>query len=264
VHDGAVFAGSASGALIAVDASTGRERWHVHLSGGHVTVFAPVVDGELVVAAYTDFGTSPRSGGIVAVDAADGRRRWLTRFPRTSAVRAASAAGPPAVTAELVAAAATDGTVYVLSRTTGRVQWSVPPQMPTTLASAMAMVLPSGESEVPLMTEHEDFRVVRVAGSRLIITSLAGVLTAVDLETRATIWRYQSPQDGSNGFDLNVHGEMAYVPFASGRLAIVDAKTGRALQVIGQPTQRFDWPPAVSGDQLYLTSEDGLYVVDLE
>ncbi len=250
---GRVCAGTATGTLACWQVATGQEHWRARVAGIRVTIFAPVVDDDLVLAAFTDFGSVPRSGGVVAVGASDGRPRWLTRFPRTSTVLAAGGTGPPAASGGIVAAASTDGTLYGLNRATGLVQWTVPP-----------VTSPAVPRHPSPGAEHEDFRAVKSSGSRLVVTSLTGVLTAVELDTRHTAWRFQSPPDGSNGFGLTVHGPLVYVPFASGRLLIIDAHNGRQRHVLGKPTQRFYWPPTAAGRRIYLTAEDGLYVVDIE
>lgn len=249
VADGTLFVGSTAGAVSALDLASGEVLWRTTLRDGRVSVFAPVVTGDLVVVAWTDFDEAPRSGGLAGLRARDGTVQWQTPFPRPHAWLAASAGGSPAVIGDAVVGASTDGTVYALSRVDGTVVWTVPAVPPASSGG-----------------EHEDVRLVASASSLALITSNAGVLSAVDLGDRREVWRFVSPPDGSVGFSLTVRGALGFVPFASGRLLIVDARTGREKRWLGGPSQRFDWPPAWAQEpddhQMFVTGEDGLYVFD--
>ncbi|MGE3509277.1 MAG: PQQ-binding-like beta-propeller repeat protein [Vicinamibacterales bacterium] len=244
VGSAVIWTGSASGHVQALDVRDGAAQWRSRVASDASTVFGPVEDGTLLLAAFTDFGATPRSGGIVAVDTRTGAVRWRTWFVPRVAQLPASASGPPLVVDGVVMAAATDGVVYGMDRRDGRVIWTLPPEGTGGLAA------------------NEDFRVLAVAARRLIVTSLSGVLTALDLRSRNERWRFASPRDGSIAFGLVAHGPLLYVPFASGRLAVVDAASGAMRRMVGTPSRRFDWPPTVVGEQAYLVSEDGLYVFD--
>lgn len=248
VVDGAVFVGSAAGTVTALDLGGGEVRWRTRLRRGRTSVFAPVVAGDLVVVAWTDFDTTPRSGGLAGLRARDGTVQWQAAFPQSHALLAASATGPPAVVGDAVVGAATDGTVYAFSRVDGTVVWRLP---------AVPPAFSGGE--------HEDVRLVVPAEESLaLVTSQAGLLCAVDLRDLREVWRVVSPPDGSVGFGLTVRGELAFVPFASGRLLVVDSRTGREKRWLGGPLQRFDWPPVSAPEptnsDVYLTGEEGLYV----
>jgi outer membrane protein assembly factor BamB len=251
VANGSVFVGSTAGTVSALDLGNGEVRWRTSLRRGRTSVFAPVVTGDLVVVAWTDFDQTPRSGGLAGLSARDGTVRWQTPFPRLHAPLAASAAGSPAVIGDVVVGASTDGTVHALSRVDGAAAWTLP-AVPPALGGA----------------EHEDVRLAAPAQSLALITSQAGVLCAVDLRDRHEVWRFVAPPDGSVGFGVTVHGELAFVPFASGRLLLIDTQTGREQRWLGGPARRFDWPPAPAPEpanrQLYLTGEDGLYVFEAD
>lgn len=244
VGTGVIWTGSASGHLQGLDVRDGEARWRARVASDASTVFGPVEDGSLLLAAFTDFGASPRTGGVVAVDPMTGVVRWRTWFVPRVAQLPASASGPPLAVGDVVMAAATDGVVYGMNRRDGQVIWTLPPDGTGGLAA------------------NEDFRALAVAGRRLIVTSLSGVLTALDLRARDERWRFASPRDGSIAFGLVAHGPLLYVPFASGRLAVVDAASGAMRRMVSVPSRRFDWPPTVVGEQAYLVSEDGLYVFD--
>lgn len=254
VAGGALLLGSTEGEVTAVDAARGTMRWRQTLARGRVTVFAPVVAGERVLASFTDFDRLPRSGGVAALRARDGEVQWIHRFPSTRPPLAASASGSPAVAGDLVIASATDGTVYALSSDRGEPRWTLPP------------IARAGSDQ-----RYEDVRLAAVGESTVLVTSLSGELVAVDPATGRERWRLASPPDGSLGFGLTVHGASAFMPFASGRLLAVEFGTGRprwapavALRAgdAGHkqgPAPRFDWPPAVEGGRVFATAEDGLY-----
>lgn len=248
VADGTVFVGSTAGTVTALDLGSGEVRWRTSLRRGRTSVFAPIVTGDLVVTAWTDFDTTPRSGGLAGLSARDGTVQWQTPFPRSHALLAASATGPPTVVGDAVMGAATDGTVYAFSRVDGTVVWTLPAVPPAFTGG-----------------EHEDVRLVVPAEESLaLVTSQAGLLCAVDLRDVREVWRFVSPPDGSVGFGLTVRGALAFVPFASGRLLVVESQTGREKRWLGGPSQRFDWPPVPAPEpanrDVYLTGEEGLYV----
>ena len=68
VGDGAVYAGSGDGALVAIDATDGTERWRTSISTTGPARSPAFADGRVYVAAD--------GGGFVAVDAADGTIDW--------------------------------------------------------------------------------------------------------------------------------------------------------------------------------------------
>ena len=118
VRDGAVYAGSASHHVYAIDAATGRERWRF-AAGDRIIAPPTVVDGAVYVrsggddrglyALDTVAGTlrwrSPAGGGahgplvvgdvvvvgveraLAALDAATGQERWRYSVKRTATVR---------------------------------------------------------------------------------------------------------------------------------------------------------------------------------
>ena len=248
--EGMVFAGSASGHAFALEVETGQPRWTSRTLGQNVTIFAPTFSDGLVAAAYTDF-TTPRRGGLVVLDARTGAVRWRQPLSGPSPDRPTSAAGGPVFAGDLVVAASSDGMLHAFDRESGRSMWTVPP---------VAINWSVSDVTAP-SAGFEDFRALAYLPSTLLATSLAGVLVAVNATTHAERWRYSSPEDGSIAFGIAFDGQTAYVPYASGRLVAIDVVTGRERWRAGGATLRFDFPPAMTGDRLYLTSEDGLYVL---
>jgi outer membrane protein assembly factor BamB len=235
---GVVYAGSTTGRIYALDVATGHPAWVSGPIGARAVVFGPVVEGGLVVAAYTDF-TSVRHGGVLALDASTGDLRWHAKFPSSAPGFASGAAGGPVIAADTIIATSSDGRIYGFDRTTGQVTWTLP----------------------PVAGMGEDFRPLLLCQRTLLVGSLTGVLIAVNTRTWQESWRYTSPEDGSIAFDIAADAETVYVPFASGHLTAVDLNTGVERWRVGTNDRRFEHLPAVADERLYVTSEDGLYVV---
>ena len=62
-------------------------------------------------------------------------------------------------------------------------------------------------------------------------------------------------------FRIHSDAESVYVPYASGKVAAFEIAEGNELWRAGSRAIRFDWPPALSHDRIFLTSEEGLYVL---
>ena len=238
IAGGVVFAGSPAGRIYAIGATDGRLRWQTAALGVAATVFAPEMVSGGIAAGYTDFGLSPRAGGVALVDSADGRLKWRMSFPSSSEQSVRFGGGPVAVD-DLVVAASSDGTIYALDGRSGHVRWTVAPE-------------PSA---------GEDYRPMTVRGRTLVVGSLSGSLTAIDVDSRRARWRHTNAEEGSVAFRILSDAESVYVPYASGRVAAFDITEGHELWRVGSRAIRFDWPPAVGPDRIFLTSEDGLYVL---
>ena len=248
---GTVYAGSQSGRLFALDVRNGVRRWSSAPLGFRATVFAPVVSADQVAAGFTDFAEGNRVGGVVLFDRETGAERWRVRFPARGRSTHPAFGGGLLIMGQTVVAAASDGTLYGLARSTGQIQW-------TTTAGAQ-----SGVAESANVRAAEDHRAIVATAETLLVTSMAGTLVGVASGSLQERWRFQSPQDGSIGFGLAVSEGTVYVPFASGRTIAVDVASGRERWRIGGSDRRFEWPAAAVDGRVYLTSEDGLYVVDV-
>jgi outer membrane protein assembly factor BamB len=228
-HD--VWTGSAAGYLHAIDARSGRARRSVKIAAGEeaMSVFGPVVAGDLVVASFTEF-SRPARGGVVALDRETGRERWRRRFPAWITRSAATgAAGEPVLTEQEVVASSQDGTIFGLDRATGAVRWVIP-----------AGVRPDGRGAVV-----QDFRPVVLAGRTLVAGSLTGMVVAYDLESRRERWR-QAPVPASVAFGLAADTHVVYVPYLSGHLVAIDVDTGVERWRAGGSLMGLSWPPLVT------------------
>jgi outer membrane protein assembly factor BamB len=112
----------ATGIIVALDRSTGRELWR-HENGSGSTprgiIGAPTVAGRLLVA------SDHRGNAFYAVDRFTGREVWRTATePGFSGPEA-----PPVIVGDVVYGSAIDTYVYALDLATGRVLWRTRPAM---------------------------------------------------------------------------------------------------------------------------------------
>jgi outer membrane protein assembly factor BamB len=100
-----------------------------------------------------------------------------------------------------------------------------------------------------------------LSGRTLVVGSLSGAVTAIDVDSRHERWRHTAIEEGSVAFRIHSDGRSVYVPYASGKVVAVDVVTGQERWRAGSRGVRFEWPPALTNNQIFLTSEDGLYVL---
>jgi outer membrane protein assembly factor BamB len=246
IDEGVVFTGSPTGRIYAIETTDGRLRWKTDALGEKVTVFAPRPVAGGVAAGYTDFGASGRAGGVALVDSGDGRLKWRTSFPSSSEQSVRFGGGPVAVD-DLVVAASSDGTIYALDHRSGDVRWTVAPE---SLEPGGAGVLTA-----------EDYRPMTLSGRTLVIGSLSGSLMAIDVDSHRERWRRAIIEEGSVAFRIHSDRQSVYAPYASGKVVAVGVMDGQERWRAGTRETRFDWPPALSDDRIFLTSKDGLYVL---
>lgn len=226
VIGGTAYAGSPAGYLYAVDVTDGSLRWSASLERDRAaTIYPPVVSGDLVVAGFTLFD-SPASGGVLAVDAATGAERWRASFP------ARAWAGGPVAWDEVLVAADSTGAIYGLSRSSGAVEFRIPPD----------------ESALPA---PQDFRALAVADGILVAGSLSGDVSAFDRETLRRRWRYTAREFGSVAYAMTADDRLVYVPYVGGRLVALDVSTGREHWRTDRSQGLFPWPPAVQHRHVY-------------
>jgi outer membrane protein assembly factor BamB len=231
---GIVSTGSAAGRMFALHAESGDVRWSIDVAGNSsVTVFAPVVDGDRVFAAYTQ-ADDLRHGGIVSVDVATGRVVWRRTLPRAPDGTRRGVGGGPLPTSQFVLCAGDDGTIYALERSTGALRWSL----------ASSPVGSRGTFE---------FRPLALAGDLLIAGSLAGSVTAYDLATRRERWR-RAPMNASIVFGIATDGRTVYVPYLSGRLIALDAEDGLERWRTSADAYGFSWKPLIAAGRVLATS----------
>jgi outer membrane protein assembly factor BamB len=243
------YVGSPIGRVYAVDVESGALRWRTVLPlERQVLVLEPVTNGALVIAPYRVAGV-PLTGGVVALDAVSGAIRWRTEFPRPPNPGLGSNAAGNAVIVDDVALAATSfGAIYAFDLQTGEIRWSLP----------QVRNLP-GEF---LVSPDFDYRVLTVAGRRLIAGSLTGAVTAYDLDTRRELWRNTGQRFASVAYGIATDDRCAYVPYLGSRLVAIDLATGAERWRAAPAGGGFSFPPLAASGRLFVASaSSGFYAL---
>jgi outer membrane protein assembly factor BamB len=240
-----VFAGSPSGHLAAIDATSGGVRWQTRIgTDERTTVFAPVATTTAVVAGFTSFGPAP-SGGLVALDRTTGRLLWRRRLPGPSHAEDSgpAMAGGPVIVRDVVVATGGDGSIHAFDEDSGQVRWSLPP------------VGGGVGPEVP------DYRALAWTGRLLVAGSLTGVVVAFDPDARIERWRRRST-DASVALGIATDGTTVYVPHFSGHLVALDARDGREVWRVGGESG-FAWMPFIADGLVFaVASHAGYFAFD--
>lgn len=232
VGGGTVYAGSPSGHVYAIDASTGRVQWLrsiVEPSGTPTTAYEPALSDRFLAVGYTTHGF-PATGGVAALDPRNGRVLWRTAFPAArDAMLPSSRGGGPVWAGDVVLASSMDGHVHAFDSASGAILWSLPRVI------GPYPFLPPGNSI--------DHRALTVAGTTAIVGSMSGIVTAYDLESRQPRWQSNGNFWGSTAFSLSADARFAYVPYLGGTIIALDLRTGEERWRFGRSDQGFIWAP---------------------
>jgi outer membrane protein assembly factor BamB len=212
---------------------------------GRTTVYSPMVVGPMVVAGFTEFSL-PGTGGVVAMAADTGRVLWKRYYPPPDdPTLATNFAGGPVIHNDEVLASSGDGVIYAFERMSGEIKWALPRLTSTTRAVA---------------SPDRDYRPLTVANGTLVAGSLTGVVTGFDLATRQEKWRFHDVWVGSTAFRNRSAEGVAYIPYLSGMVIALDAKSGTELWRMGEWFAGLIWPPAFSGDRVIMSGSGYGYV----
>ncbi len=275
VAGGKVFAANLEGAIMALDAGSGRTVWQVdtgvRLGGG------PVSGGGLVV-----MGTL--EGDLLVFDL-DGSEHWRAKV--TSEIVSA-----PAIGQGMVVAVSNDGRTFAFDSLTGKQRWVVDSAVPalsirgnaspiigeklTFIGQANGRVRAvdniSGETEWESLlsdtagrTELE--RMVDVDGQMMLIQ---GDLFAVGYESKAQALAGESgrvlwTRDLSSYTGFTLTGAALLVTTTSGEVLNLDTRSGSALWRQDDLLFRFLTTPAVQGDTVVVGDFEGfLHWINIE
>lgn len=252
--NGLVYTGSGAGRLHAVVAASGELAWSALAATTTASsVFAPVTDGHIVAAAYTEF-TRPASGGVSCFDASTGRLLWRSAFrPAADPLLGTGAAGGPLLYDGVVLAARGDGGIVAFDRRTGIVRWTLP-----SIDTVPAVL--RGPFPLPPPGSSPDYRPLALSGAVLVAGSLKGDVVAWDLRTRRERWHVLDPSLGSVAYGLSVDRDVVYAPFGAGRQVALSVLTGRERWRTADG-DRFFWPAASDGRRVFMGGAGGLRAV---
>lgn len=139
--------------VVALNGSDGSRAWTTEVDGGGVFATPPAIDGERVVAGFSD--QTVRAFGL-----ADGVERWATRMNGPIFFT-----GAPAVTPDAIVVVDSLGEVYRFDPATGSRVWDFALNEPVLRSPAV------------------------VAGTRVLVATAKGQLVAIDLTSGRLVWR---------------------------------------------------------------------------
>ena len=275
-------------AILAFDASTGKNRWRFDPTDGYGPglYLGGAADG-------VAFAGSP-SGRLYGVTIADGKPRWSVQpvaAPKTTVFQ-------PILAGDVVISGYTTfdrpiaGGLVVVDRASGRERWhrAFPPA-PAEAATGFGggpvvldgvVIAASGDGRIhafdretglprwvlPAVVradgrpQDRDWRALALSGSSLVAGSVTGILTMIDVGARQERWRYAHPEGGSIGLRIAADAGSVYVPHLGGRLVALRARDGRKLWEIGGFSDGFNWAPAIARQRIYAAaSRTGLFAL---
>lgn len=244
-HEGIIYAGSADGRVVAIDAATGSRKWDYPItapSGGGMSCgpalvsaaiyTTPIVDGDLVyVGSY-----STQGGRMYALRITDGQIIW--EYPRGGAYIGAMV-GSPVISGDSIYFSSSDGRVYALDRSSFTLDWNSEP-LADKLWTSPAVV-----------------------GDTVYVSTLDGHIHALSAETGEILdWSFES----GTGFASApvVYEDIVYVGSFDNNLYAVRIGDGEPLWRFAGG--KWFWAaPVVSQGIVYAGSLDGkLYAIDAQ
>jgi outer membrane protein assembly factor BamB len=225
--DGIVFFGAGDGRVYAVDAATGKEKWHAATAGRVRS--SPAVDASRVYVGSAD-------GRVYAFDRATGALKW--KFD-TEGVKLESGKfgfdrrtvqSSPAVSNGMVFVGARDGWIYAIDAASGTEKWRFDHKVSwiNTSPAVINGVVYAGSSD-------------------------AQFVQALDAASGKELWRATT---GTTWSSPSVAGDLIFDGDGQGRLNAIDRNAGKVLwsfrtagSVMSSPTP--------SGDLVFVGSADG-------
>ena len=221
--NGTLFAGSTDHIFYAIDPANGKIRWRYD-AGSPIFATAAVAQGVVC------FGAN---GRIIGLDAATGTLKWT--HPAGGFFQTAAATDGDAFYL-----GGWDNTLYALDAATGRPRWT-----------AEIGRGPDGKFAVPYSPAASS---PAVAGGRVLVAGLDGVLYALEARGGTPLWQIRAPKGGDafghSSVSSSANGQTVYVAGTGeqGTVYAIEGATGRVLwqTAINQPI--YDSAPRLSTD----------------
>ncbi|MCI0628791.1 MAG: PQQ-binding-like beta-propeller repeat protein [Acidobacteria bacterium] len=263
IANGAVYVGTQSAELLALDLKTGKLLWKYKTTEGIGESSPCVADGIVYVGDLA---------GVFHAVGTDGKGLWT--FKTGSEIKAS-----PVVVGDRVLIGSYDETLYCLAAKTGKLLWQFKINGPVhcTVSVANGIAYVSGCDEV--------FRAIRISDGKEVYNVSSGAYTgaspalqgpaayfgtfsnevlSVNLQSRQLVWRYENKQRQFPFYSSAALAEGKVVLGGRDKLVhCLNASTGKLVWTF-TTRARVDSSPAVAVGRVYIGSNDGrFYVLEL-
>jgi outer membrane protein assembly factor BamB len=264
IADGAVYVGSMTADLLAIDLETGKLRWKYKVQDGIEESSPAVRDGVVYV--------GDLSGLLHAVNAADGKSLWTIKT-------GAEVKSSPVIVGDRLLFGSYDGNLFCVVPRTGAVHWKF------TTSSYVHCTPAVSEGFAFIAGCDEMFRAIRITDGKEVFHMSSGGYNAaspaiagktaffgnfnnevlgLNLATHRVLWRYEHPVRHFPFYSSPAVADGKVV--IGGRDKIIhclDTRTGKALWTF-TTNARVDSSPAICAGRAYVGSNDGrLYTLDV-
>ena len=195
-----VLLGTIKGEVIALDSSTGEQKWTARVTSE--VLAPPATNGDVVVVQTQD-------DRLIGLDAATGDRRWI--YDSTPAVLTLRGTGAPIVTNHLAVAGLSSGKVIALDTSNGVPVWE------------QRVAIPQGRSELDRVVDIDGG--LLLSGGTLYVATYQGRVAGLDLESGRVLWQ----SDASSYTGVAQGFGNVYVSEASGTVEGIDERSSSAL-----------------------------------
>jgi len=272
IHDGIIYVGTRDGMVVAVNSSTGSQKWSYPINPPTTIYTTPIVDGEL---AYV--GTY--GGRVYALTIARGIERWV--YPRTGSIGAIVAS--LVIANETIYISSSDGLVYTLDTTYGDLKWkserlaeklwTSPAIHGDTLyvstfdGHIYALSAETGDLLDWSFKSQAGFTSSPVIyGDTIYVGSFDRHLYAIKIGSDVPLWRFPGEKPAGNWFWASpvVSEGVVYAGCLDGKLYAIEAKTGEKLWEFdtGKPIVS---SPVLTDNLLVVANEAGnVYIINPE
>jgi outer membrane protein assembly factor BamB len=208
--NGVVYVASRDLNIYAVESATGKERWKFktgellpHAWGWEYFQSTPVIENDVLYVGAGD-------GVSYALQASDGRVLW--KFKTNGRIRST-----PVIHDKLVFVASYDGVLYVLDKTKGTLQWRYETEGAHLKSDDFGWDRNAIDA-TPVVTE-----------GKLVLGSRDGSLYAVDIKTKALLWKFTYGATWCISSPLVQQGKV-FVGWSDNKLfCAVDLQTGKEV-----------------------------------
>ncbi len=270
VSGGLLVIGSMEGVVQALDASTGKERWHAQVSS---EVIAPAAIGDGVVVVRTN------DGRLYGLNSSDGSRRWV--YDRDIVpILSLRGNATPRIADGVVYAGEDDGKIVALRLNDGKTMWeqTVSPgegrtelerlqDVDGSVSVGNGVVYAAGyrglvvaliaQSGRPLWTHKlSSYTGVALAPAHVFAIDANSAVWGLDLRTGASDWKQAGLEYRWLG-EISVMGDYAVVGDLEGYVHWLATSDGKFAARERLSKNAIRSPPLVVGDTVYVEDVDG-------